>query len=286
MPFQGDDSSRFFGSAGFRSDFNLSHIDLNAGLSAFNGGMDIVEFLDLDNFEDDPHWKPFDPTDARIKDYIENFKERAFAVDSLDGLGTRHGTDKASAQNNFLNFYERFLSPLRDKPVRLLEIGVLDGSSIRTWRDYFHNGEIIGVDFDPHAKAHEDDRIGIKIADQSKVQDLDRLAAMGPFDVIIDDGSHIWPHQILTFQRLISSVKRGGFFIVEDLDTSYGHYAPHYNGDTIESMAAYLQRLTRLIVGQRVLNLDEETDQFQQSLFYKIDFITFYRGAALLKLKE
>ncbi|UCI18504.1 class I SAM-dependent methyltransferase [Mesorhizobium sp. B2-1-8] len=206
--------------------------------------------------------------------------------ETLDEIGGRHGTDKRSDQNNFLNFYDRFLGPLREKPVKLLEIGVLDGDSVRTWQDYFRNGKIVGVDIDPGTKAHEQDRIRIEILDQSKVQDLDLLVAKGPFDIIVDDGSHVWTHQILTFQKLIGTVTPGGFYIVEDLDTSYGKYVPHYHGGATESAAAYLQRLARLVVGQRVLNLTEEPDAFQQSLFPRIDFITFYRGAALVRLKE
>lgn len=285
VPFQNYDGSKFFRSPDFRSNFNQNHVDINVELAVLNGGMDVVEFLDLANFDDDPRWKPFDPSDTRIHDYLDNFKQGALMTDTLDAIGKRYSTDKCSDQNNFLNFYDLFLGPIREKPVRLLEIGVLNGGSVRTWRDYFPNGEVIGVDIDPRTKAHEQSRIRIKIADQSKAADLDLLASMGPFDVIIDDGSHVWPHQILTFQKLIGSVKPGGFFIIEDLDTSYGKYVPDYCGGAVESTAAYLQRLARLIVGQRVLNLNEEPDRFQLLLFSRIDFITFYRGAALLRLK-
>jgi len=206
--------------------------------------------------------------------------------ETLDSIGQRYGTDKSSGQNNFLNFYDRFLAPLRNKPVKLLEIGVLNGGSVRTWQDYFYNGKIVGVDINPEVKRFATARVQIEVADQSKTQDLDSLAEKGPFDVVIDDGSHVWPHQILTFRKLINVVEPGGFYIIEDLDTSYGKYVPHYHGGATESAAAYIQRLARLVVGQRVLNLEEEPDPFQKSLFSRIDFITFYRGAALIKIKD
>ncbi|MGX7872042.1 hypothetical protein ACVDG5_003300 [Mesorhizobium sp. ORM6] len=92
-------------------------------------------------------------------------------------------------------------------------------------------------------------RIRIEILDQSKVQDLDLLATKGPFDVIVDDGSHVWTHQILTFQKLIGTVTPGGFYIVEDLDTSYGKYVPNYHGGATESRRPTFRGSPGLLLG-------------------------------------
>src|SRR5574340_445621 len=113
-------------------------------------------------------------------------------LETLDQIGVRLGTDKNSTQNNFLQFYAAFLEPIRERRVKVLEIGVLNGGSVRTWRDYFRNGVVIGVDIDPRTKQLVDDRIFIEIADQSKTEDLARLARLRTFDLILDDGSHIW----------------------------------------------------------------------------------------------
>lgn len=286
VPFEHYDTAKFFRSPEFRLEFNIDHARVNTGLSTLIGGMGVDEFLDLSNCGDDSDWSPFDSSDQRIVAYLENFRRSPFMHETLDSIGQRYGTDKSSAQNNFLNFYDRFLAPLRNKPVKLLEIGVLNGGSVRTWQEYFHNGKIVGVDINPEVKKFATGRVQIEVADQSKTQDLDALAEKGPFDIVVDDGSHVWPHQILTFRKLINVVKPGGFYIIEDLDTSYGKYVPHYHGGATESAAAYIQRLARLVVGQRVLNLEEEPDPFQKSLFSRIDFITFYRGAALIKIKD
>jgi hypothetical protein len=47
--------------------------------------------------------------------------------------------------------------------------------------------------------------------------DLVRLAAVGPFDVIIDDASHASRHQQIALDVLFSFVKPGGLYIIEDL---------------------------------------------------------------------
>ena len=131
-------------------------------------------------------------------------------VETLDQIGIRHGTDKNSTQNNFLQFYAAFLEHIRERQVKVLEIGVLNGGSVRTWRDFFRHGTVIGVDINPSTKQLAEARISIEIADQSKAQDLARLAQLGPFDLILDDGSHIWAHQILTFEYLFEALAPGG----------------------------------------------------------------------------
>jgi hypothetical protein len=49
----------------------------------------------------------------------------------------------------------------------------------------------------------------------------------GPFDMIIDDGSHLSPDVIYSFENLFGHVKSGGVYVIEDICTSYW---PHYGG--------------------------------------------------------
>jgi len=39
----------------------------------------------------------------------------------------------------------------------------------------------------------------------------------GPFDIIIDDASHISPLSIRSFEILFKLLKRGGIYVIEDL---------------------------------------------------------------------
>ena len=107
--------------------------------------------------------------------------------------GNGAGTDKARDWHGYLEFYERFFASLRDQPVRLLEIGVFRGQSVKMWSEYFAVGQIIGADIDPAALQYAADRIIIEIADQSNIAHLTRLGVThGPFDIVVDDGSHLW----------------------------------------------------------------------------------------------
>jgi cephalosporin hydroxylase len=142
-------------------------------------------------------------------------------TEPLYDIGARHGTDKAG-QRQLLWIYDRFLAPYRQAPVNVLEIGVLDGASLRMWRDYFPNGVVHGIDVDPATTAHAGERIGVFVGSQGDARFLDHVvASAGDFDLVVDDGSHLARDQIATLLHLWPHVKAEGTYIVEDTHTSY-----------------------------------------------------------------
>jgi demethylmacrocin O-methyltransferase len=129
--------------------------------------------------------------------------------------------------------YDRFFRRLKYKRITLLEIGIggydhySGGSSLAAWQWYFPFGKIIGCDIHDKRELARG-RIRVHVIDQSSSTDLVDLSAQeGPFDIIIDDGSHVNSHQIFTFQHLIDSLKPGGIYVIEDTQTSYW---PEYGG--------------------------------------------------------
>jgi hypothetical protein len=48
------------------------------------------------------------------------------------------------------------------------------------------------------------------------------------FDIIIDDGGHTMNQQKVSIDTLIAAVPPGGFYVIEDLETSY---MPDFGGD-------------------------------------------------------
>lgn len=140
----------------------------------------------------------------------------------LNEIGVKHGTDKSSLTHDYLRKYEKYLPYNREDNLKILEIGVLDGGSVRTWKEYFYNSEIIGIDINPECKVHEEDRIKIEIGSQTDANFLTQVCEKyGPFDIILDDGSHLNSHVIFSFQNIFNYVKSQGHYIVEDACTSY-----------------------------------------------------------------
>lgn len=134
-------------------------------------------------------------------------------------------TDKADQAHSFqgrtyLDVYAHYFEPIRQSAKRVLEIGVLYGHSLRLWRDFFPNATIYGADIDP-SRAFKEERIVSMTADQSSDQSLSRLSELGPFDVVIDDGSHITEHIIKAFSVLGQKIAPGGFYCVEDTRCTY-----------------------------------------------------------------
>lgn len=135
-------------------------------------------------------------------------------------------SDKGRGECPHLDLYDTFLAEYREKATSIFEIGVNYGGSISMWQEFFPNATIYGLDVKSWPLdriKHLDRVIPIKLDQGDSVQ-LSEFASNGPFDVGIDDGSHIWSHQILTFEKLWPSIRAGGIYVVEDVLTSYQWY--------------------------------------------------------------
>lgn len=136
----------------------------------------------------------------------------------LDVIGFRHGTDKASHGHDYLRIYEPLIPA--DVPVKLLEIGWYEGASMRTWREYLHPASIV-VGVDINQPAEPVDRVHFRQANAT-THEVEKVAdEFGPFDVIVDDGSHLSADVVTTFRLLWPHVEPGGLYIIEDLHVSY-----------------------------------------------------------------
>lgn len=203
---------------------------------------------------------------------------------SLSELALAHGTDKAGS-HSYTEAYDFHLARCRDRPVRLLEIGIggyedphEGGQSLRMWKEYFQQGQIIGLDIYDKSSLAED-RIAILRGDQGDERYLEALAVEhGPFDIVIDDGSHLSGHVITSFKALFPHVVNGGVYVIEDIQTSYwGTYSkPHVPPGTtmalLKELADGLNHAEFDIIGYR----PTYTDLWVQSL-------TFYHNIAFIQ---
>jgi len=162
----------------------------------------------------------------------------------LSFLARIYGTDKWGA-HFYTEHYQRYFQNWRRKPLRILEIGVggysdlaRGGASLRMWKRYFPNSRVVGIDLHDKSGLSED-RIQILQCDQT---DAGRLADIsmryGPFDIVIDDGSHLNDHVIQTFQILFPLLNTPGFYSIEDLQTAYW---PTWGGVKGKSSIEYLK---------------------------------------------
>jgi SAM-dependent methyltransferase len=136
---------------------------------------------------------------------------------------SKYDTDKIN--HHYLDLYAPMLAPWRDKPVRLLEIGILKGGSLRLWKDYFPQGIIAGIDLTLPADFAPAERIHLFEGSQTDLPFLARVAnSVAPegFDIIIDDASHMGAETKASFWHLIDKhLKPGGLYVIEDWGTGY-----------------------------------------------------------------
>jgi hypothetical protein len=128
--------------------------------------------------------------------------------------------------HHYFDIYEKHFDRYRNQPIRMLEIGVFRGGSLRMWKQYFHPESIIvGVDIDKSCQAHEraDENVHVRIGSQADPDFLAKVTEeFGPFDIILDDGSHKTHHQNISFGALFrSSLVDGGCYMVEDTHSNY-----------------------------------------------------------------
>lgn len=142
--------------------------------------------------------------------------------------GIRYKTDKVT-HHGYHRFYDYFLVPIKNHKMNILEIGVDDLRSLKMWLDFFPNANIYGIDI--NKKDFTYSRGSIFKADQSKKKDLEKVVKkIGKCKFIIDDGSHVPEHQLLTFNYLFNEcLESGGIYIIEDIETSYWRNARLYN---------------------------------------------------------
>ncbi|WP_424812648.1 class I SAM-dependent methyltransferase [Roseococcus sp. YIM B11640] len=209
-------------------------------------------------------------------------------METLDEIGLRCGTDKASNRHGYLNFYDMMLRDLREKPVKLLEIGIYKGASLQMWSDYFANGTITGADVRAGIETLETDRIKPVHADQNNIIQLTELCmTRGPFDVIVDDGSHRWDHQMTSLVTLLPFVKPGGYYILEDLHTSDAASAEGYRGLATISPVEYLADLSkRLCLTRSVGKANTEADRFLRAFMMDLEFICWHTSTVVMRRKE
>lgn len=131
--------------------------------------------------------------------------------------------------HNYTPYYHELLKEKRNAS-KVLEIGLgwsglmhsnyRCGGSLFMWQDYFPEAQIYGLDIRADTLVNED-RIRSFQCDQGDGLSLKRSAELigCDFDLIVDDGSHIPEHQVLTAKAFVSLLAPGGIYVIEDVHT-------------------------------------------------------------------
>jgi len=182
----------------------------------------------------------------------EEYKPNTGEVDltelSLTGLADLYGSDKGTIKHNYTVQYERIVNELlRQTPRKIAlfiicEAGVACGASLRMWGNYLPASKIIGYDIRPECKELCKDMKNVTI----RIEDLCKNKIGEYVDIFIDDASHISEEMVAMFNNCWSSVRSGGYYIIEDLGCTYNRayteqFREHFNENAINSRDAVVK---------------------------------------------
>lgn len=98
-------------------------------------------------------------------------------------------------------------------------VGGKPGASLRVWRDYFPNAQVVGADVDTDI-LFEEERIQTFYVDQTSpaaIAELWSKVEPGGFDLMVDDGLHTFEAGVCLFENSISRLAENGIYIIEDV---------------------------------------------------------------------
>ena len=174
------------------------------------------------------------------------------ASSELCRLGAEYGTDKSPYSTTwhhhpYTAVYDLLFADRRYSPITLGELGILENSSIRMWRSYFTQAQIFGfeVSAEKVAAAQAECLPGTHYYTADVTNRASMFQAFNKanclFDILIDDSTHLFDHQIAFVEVAMDFVKPGGMIVIEDVfrgwdETRYSdalsQYVPYFSNMT------------------------------------------------------
>ena len=206
--------------------------------------------------------------------------------ESLDKLFFYYGSDKGNffqkikdQGHGFAGFYTQHLKHLKQKEIKILEIGSYAGASAAAFAKYFVNSSVYCFDINISKFVFSSKNIhvyGLDINNEDKLKKiLEKInleSNSNFFDIIIDDGSHYLSDVLFSLKTLFEYVQKGGVYIIED----FKH--PNYYD--------YNRNIDHILVDQILKNLQEKklftsniiTNDDQVYIHKNINKIKTYKG--------
>lgn len=217
----------------------------------------------------------------------------------LDILAEKNYTDKGPKSNyvnppgqklkghNYTQFYNFYFKSIKNDVFNLLEIGFFKGGSARMWKEYFSNANLFFLEINQEYIDLYGKDFKVFHVDQSNKKQLKVFArsVKNGFDIIIDDGSHIADHQIISFETLFPFLNKGGVYVIEDIHCTYNRPFMSGKSKTIEFLKNRINDVN--YISKKTHCADQ--DKFPKNLLYTLNIyqrdilgIHFYSGICFI----
>ncbi len=147
---------------------------------------------------------------------------------NLCNSGANYKTNKSPLnvyghRSGYTPYYDLLFRHLKDEKINFAEIGIEENASTKMWRKYFSKAKIYGFEYDNikiiKAKKHKLKNTFYKKIDVTSQQSIQGAFSKlnKKFEIIIDDSTHIFDHQINIIKNVYPYLKKNGILIIEDI---------------------------------------------------------------------
>lgn len=200
---------------------------------------------------------------------------------TLDDLALTTNTDRSSCFHDYFSFYEQLLEHFKDKPITLLEQGVLSGDGLRTWNQWFTHpkAKLWGIDIEDHFDPAGYSRIEVRHGSQADPQFMFKvIEEIGKdIDICICDAGHFADQQWDAFKILWPHIAKGGFYCIED---THAGWSPQH---TVHGPGMFFRLQLMAEEIQTARGADACGKKIEGEKWYDIDYIIFRKSLCIVK---
>jgi len=200
---------------------------------------------------------------TKPEEYSPDFGEVDLRELSLTGLADLYGSDKGSIKHLYTEKYEQLIQSLlcgrnrRETSLRVAEVGIACGASLRMWANYLPASKIFGFDIREDCKNLCRDLSNVQI---EIVDPITQPLLKSNFDIFIDDASHISEDIFSIFNNCWTNVSPGGYYVIEDLSCTYNPDYAHQFSQTFGKQAINNRAVVLLMVDSIMRSIDQRKD--------------------------
>jgi hypothetical protein len=145
--------------------------------------------------------------------------------------------DPSTKSDDYYEIYESHFKEIKNSPLNIVELGVLEGKSTKVFATYFRHSRILALDLELREIdfSHFQNVVYAKCDqnDQRALSDICKTTFPSGIDLVIDDAAHIGFYSLNSFFALFPLLCPGGFYVIEDWGT--GYWSDWTDGKTFQS---------------------------------------------------
>jgi hypothetical protein len=169
-------------------------------------------------------------------------------------IGKKYNSDKSphnpdKFRHAYTGIYHFLFYKIKNEKINVAEIGINKNDGMKMYRDYFKNANLYGFELKSELinSAIKDNLYNTKyfsmdVDSPSSIKEALTKSEV-KFDIIIDDSSHMFDHQINIIKNSISYLKKDGYLIIEDIFNNKKIFDEQHYYEELKNFANYFSEI-------------------------------------------